>query len=413
VRGIDAFNLCIGAQDQYARIYELYCVSLVLICFRLFYVFRYIAGLHKISSTLSASAPDLARVFVVWMGLLFMFTVSGCMIFGRDVFGMRTFWRALSFLMTTLASGNLDNDTYKVMLDSQGYITDVYLVTLFLTFWLVLLNLVTSIISNAFFVTDSHAASFNPEGWEELLSTYVFFNNNDLYGVDRIARSRGEFIDTLPPAQRIASRGLRRLLPFGQRVPVLLGLRRWRKATYVALLESAARKARVRSQAFVTYSQAVKLIEPFEHMLCASQLSGALMIAAMFGFVLRKDAPVLQINGNCENLTQMHASVDGITRLVESLAYDLARYRDACGLLSDDGSASSYAGGSRRSSTTFRFGVSPPQVPATPSNPGSGLPPLGLRARRPRGCSVSRAEANPSLVQPRRTSWGWRGTPWL
>jgi hypothetical protein len=404
VDGAAAFNLAVDAQQQFTRTYELYCVSLLLICFRLFYAFRYIAGLHKISSTLSASAPDLARVLVVWMGLLFVFTVSGCMIFGRDVFGMRTFWRALSFMMSTLVSGSLDAATYKVMLDSQGYITDVYLVTLFITFWLVLLNLVTSIISNAFFVTEMHTASFNPEGFLHLLSTYVFFNNNHLYGVDRVAKARGEFIDTLPPTQRVASSGVRRLIPFHKRLPVLLRLRRWRNAIFVALLESAVRKARVRSQTTVTYSQAMKVCQQFEERLSTSQLSGPLIIAEMFAFVMRADAPILHsMNENRENFARMHTSVEGISRMVKTLTDELRGHRDRSpsGLLQDAAPAT----GGRPRVGRQEVTLEGDDVTSPAAGPSSSQRQM-LKPKRERGCSLARAEAHPSLVDLRRASLG-------
>jgi hypothetical protein len=305
VQGAAAFNMCIQTNSQYERIYELYCVSLVLIAFRLFYAFRYIAGLNKITNTLRASAPDLGRVLVLWIVLLIVFTISGCMIFGRDVFGMRTFPRALSFLMTVLVSAELDNDVYRQMLDSQGYITDVYLVTLFIIFWLVLLNLVIALISNAFLASETSDSSLNAESITDLLSTYVFFANKRIYAVDRLAHEREQYLEILPPTQRVAYRGVQLLVPLRKRLGLLAKLRAWRMATYLALLKETQSGQSV-PQGSVSYRKVLQIVAPHEALLSECQLSGPVLLAEMFASIQRGNGSVLHsVNESRENYTRM------------------------------------------------------------------------------------------------------------
>jgi hypothetical protein len=329
-----AFNLCVDSYTSYKRIYELYCVSLVLAAFRLFYSFRYLAGLHKIANTLSASARDLGRVFVLWIILLIVFTITGCMIFGRDLFGMRTFWQALVFLMTVLVSAQLDEDDYRTMFDTQGTVADIYLIALFVIFWLMLLNLVIAIISSSFLTTNENIGNTETTSILTVVRIYVTFTHPPYYAVDRISHRRNEAIDSMSPSQRVASRGLQILLPLHRRIMVLYRLRRWRLKTYKQLVRSAVKddadsSARVLKHRTISYEEALDMTRVYEPLLDDSQLSSGPIIAQLFLRVQRQRGAVLHsVNESVDAFARVCEMLGTINGHFDVLATELRRHRN-------------------------------------------------------------------------------------
>lgn len=269
VRGREAFNLCVRANAMYARIYDLYCVCLVLVAFRLFYTFRYLAGLSMITNTMRRSAQDLLKIGVVFLCLLVVFSITGSMLYGQSVEGMRTFPQTFVFLMKALVSAELPDEDYRAMLQVQAIMTDTYLVALFLLFWLVLLNLVIATISSAFL--SSRGDDSDAESIRDVLETYLFFVS-PMYSVDRLANEAGVHPSGMAASSRLASAALSVRLPFRQRLVLLARLRMWRYRSYMTVkMETETREAGDRQMSLTDLQ---KLLQAHEDLLSTNHLNG-------------------------------------------------------------------------------------------------------------------------------------------
>jgi hypothetical protein len=383
--GNEAFNVCVQTFQKYQRIYEIYCVCLVLVAFRLFYSFRYISGLNKLTNTLRDAAPDLLRIFSLWVVLLVIFAIAGCMIFGRDIFGFRTFMQSISFLTTTLISAELPDDVYREMLRTQGAVADAYLVALFVIFWLVLLNLVIAIITSRLITSEQSETAMSAESLIDLIQTYVLYQNERLYAVDRVAHKRNQHSDTMSPSQRLASKGLQMMLPLALRFRVLTNLRQWRLKTYMAVVQqSQEADMSAFQQRTVTYAEVMEIVTPHDALLRVSQLSSAQLVSQMFLHVQRRGGAILNtVNESRELYLRMLDVLAVMHSRLGTLARELRRYRN---INTIGGEVGVRPGGG--SSTTDGKG-------RTRAATASG----GLQRSRPRGRSVMQLEHDPALAK--------------
>jgi hypothetical protein len=302
------YNLCILAEAEYQALYDMYCFAIVVVCFRLFYTFQYVAGLSVITTTLRRSAPMLLRVGGLLSFLLVIFAMTGSMIFGQVLYRMRTFPHAIVFLVTILVSAEVYPGDYNTMLQVFGVWADVYLTIFYLLFWLILINLVIAVISS------SHMSSREDcSDADSVLSVVQIYGiyTHSMYSRDNHAADRPAF--PLSSSNRVAGAALSMRVPVRERFTMLRGLRLFRCRALVSLQQLNPSKP-------LSLTDFIVLLKRHEGLINTSDMSVEDIGQKIFNTVLAgANSAVVTANETAKMHVKMEGTIDWIRDLVHRL----------------------------------------------------------------------------------------------
>eukprot|EP01060_Flectonema_neradi_P006067 TRINITY_DN14053_c0_g1_i1.p1 TRINITY_DN14053_c0_g1~~TRINITY_DN14053_c0_g1_i1.p1 ORF type:complete len:864 (+),score=126.59 TRINITY_DN14053_c0_g1_i1:26-2617(+) len=136
---------------------------------RLFEFLQYNERLNLVTETVAISFGQLGAMVIIFLIILFGFSIAGRIFYGHAIFEFRTLLDTAGYLLRLVFSADLGDylDLEKV----QPVITPLYIFSFFILTWLILLNMVLAIIAGSFGLLQERANK-SAKSWFSILEDF-------------------------------------------------------------------------------------------------------------------------------------------------------------------------------------------------------------------------------------------------
>ena len=212
-----AFELYVEVDALYIYVYELVSFCFLVSGVKFFYFLQYVRGLNVVTNTLRHSRDSLIGLGLLFASMLFVYSIIGSIIFGQVYYEMRTVPLTATFLARCVVGGELIG--YKTFVEYDAASTYIFFGSLYIFFWLLLINLVLGATSSAFL---SYDRLQDTDHITEVIKTY-FLLTGPMFEHPRHMHDLEDHM--MSACVRLASQPLRIPESFWGRVKILLAMR--------------------------------------------------------------------------------------------------------------------------------------------------------------------------------------------